>query len=155
MNLDQELRTEQVTHLNLSGFCQVVSGTKVSEVLNQMRREGHNVCLIINGDDLVGIFTDRDVLRKVATVPATWDRPIDEVMTPAPITAKPSTSAAEALWLMDEKHFRNLPIVGEDGEMVGNMTYQAINNYLAARNPIDVLNQPPRPEHFPRKAEGG
>jgi hypothetical protein len=56
---------------------------------------------------------------------------------------------------MDANHFRNLPAVDADGTIVGNMTHQSIINYLAARYPIEVLNQPPRPDQFPSKAEGG
>jgi hypothetical protein len=35
------------------------------------------------------------------------------------------------------------------------MTHQSIIHYLASRYPVEVQNQPPRPDQFPRKAEGG
>lgn len=155
MSLDQELQLEKVVHLDLSGFCQIPSGTAVREALNRMRQYGHNVCLITEEDRLVGIFTDRDVLRKVVGEPAVLDSPIDDVMTRNPITISPDSSAAAALLVMDDNHFRNLPVVGEDGTLIGDMTHQAIINYLAARYPVEVLNRPPRPDQFPRKAEGG
>lgn len=155
MTLEQELQAEKVAHLDLSGFCQIASGTSVRETLDQMRQAGYNVALVVDGNKLIGVFTDRDVLRKVATEPDTWDRPIDEVMTPDPITVLPDSSAADALWLMGDKHFRNLPVVGQDGLIMGNMTYRAIVGYLAARYPVEVLNRPLRPDQFPRKAEGG
>jgi CBS domain-containing protein len=155
MSLELELQAEKVTHLDLSGFCHITSGTAVRETLDRMREFGHNVCLITEGNRLVGIFTDRDVLRKVVGEPAVLDGPIDHVMTHDPITVSPDSSAAAALWVMDEKHFRNLPVVGEDSALIGNMTHHAIINYLAARYPVEVLNRPPRPDQFPRKAEGG
>ncbi len=154
MSLEQELQTELVAHLDLAGFSRVVSGHSVRDTLAQMRQDGFNVCLITQEERLVGIFTDRDVLRRVATAPETWDRPIDEVMTPNPIAVKPDTSAAEALWLMDEKHVRNLPVVGEEG-IVGNMTHRAVIDFLAARYATEVLNRPLDAERFPRKQEGG
>jgi hypothetical protein len=41
------------------------------------------------------------------------------------------------------------------GKVVGNMTHQAIINYLAARYPIEILNLPPRPDQIPEQVEGG
>ncbi|MCA9899094.1 MAG: CBS domain-containing protein, partial [Anaerolineales bacterium] len=78
-----------------------------------------------------------------------------DIMTANPVTVTPDTSAADALWLMDEKKFRNLPVVGRDGKIRGNMTHQAVISFLAARYPVEVLNRPPRPDQFPRKQEGG
>lgn len=155
MTLEQELQNEQVSHLNLTGFSRVATGTTVYETISRMRAERHNVCLITAENKLIGIFTDRDVLRKVAANPETLNQPIDSVMTHTPITILPDSSAAIALRLMDQNHFRNLPAVDEEGNIVGNMTHLAIVNYLATRYPVEVLNQPPRPDHFPRRAEGG
>ncbi|MCP4360326.1 MAG: CBS domain-containing protein [Chloroflexi bacterium] len=155
MSLKHELKAEQVAHLDLTEFCQVVSGTAVRDALTQMRRQKVNVCLVTVGNDLKGVFTDRDVMVRVATHSETLDQPIDEVMTADPITIRPTMSAAEALWLMDDKGFRNLPVVGDDGRLLGSMTHQAVINYLAARYPVEVLNRPPRPDQVSRKQEGG
>ncbi|MEZ4712878.1 MAG: CBS domain-containing protein [Caldilineaceae bacterium] len=156
MTLESELREEHVSHLDLSGFSRVVSGMTVRDVMSQMRAERHNACLITDADDkLVGIFTDRDVLRKVVNAPQKLDAPIDEVMTKAPVTIRPDLSAAAALRTMDENHFRNLPAVDENGAILGDMTHQSIINFLAARYPVEILNRPPDPDRFPRKPEGG
>ena len=155
MTLEQELQAEQVSHLDLSGFSYVTSGTTVREAVAKMQADKRNVCLITADNKLIGIFTDRDVLRKVAPNPETLSQPIDTVMTADPITIQPDSSAATALRLMDDNHFRNLPAVNESGDIVGNMTHLAIVNYLATRYPVEVLNQPPRPDHFPHSQEGG
>ncbi|HRQ39254.1 MAG TPA: CBS domain-containing protein [Chloroflexota bacterium] len=155
MSLEQELKIEQVTHLDLTGFCMVTSGTAVQDALTQMRHKNVNVCMVTAGEQLAGIFTDRDVLGRVASHPELLVQPIDAVMTPDPITIGPETSAAAALWLMDAKGIRNLPVVDEDGRVLGAMTHQAVIRYLAARYPIEVQNRPPHPEQFPRKPEGG
>ncbi len=159
MSLESELRQEQVAHLDLSGFSSVASGTSVRDALAQLRADRRNVCLITDTSggksQLKGIFTDRDVLRKVVGSPETLDAAIDSVMTENPITIPPSSSAADALKLMDDNHFRNLPAVDEEGTIVGDMTHQAVIAFLADRYPVEVLNLPPQPDRFPRKAEGG
>jgi CBS domain-containing protein len=155
MSLKEELDAQQVRHLDLKGYCLVASGTTVRKTLDAMRAERGRTALITDGDKLIGIFTERDVLRRVAGNPETLDGPVDAVMTPRPITVLPDTSAADALWLMDDHHFRNLPVIDRQGHILGDMTYASIIQYLAARYPIEVLNRPPRPEQFPSKAEGG
>lgn len=155
MSLKKDLTEELVTHLNLSSFCQVTIGTSVRAVLATMREKGRGVCLVLDGTQLVGIFTERDVLNKVVSTPEILDDPIDNVMTPNPKSITPDLHAAEALAQMDAESFRNLPVVNKDGQVIGNMTYQAIIDYLAGLYPVEVLNRPPNPEQFPRKPEGG
>ena len=154
MSLRQELEAEQVRHLDLNGYCLVESGTTVRETVSRMRDEGGRTALITRGADLIGIFTERDVMRRVANDPQALDESVDAVMTAGPITVLPDTSAADALWLMDDHHFRNLPVIDRQGNILGDMTYASIIQYLAARYPVEVLNRPPRPEQYPSKAEG-
>ncbi|MCL4863239.1 MAG: CBS domain-containing protein [Caldilineaceae bacterium] len=155
MSLESELREQKVAHLDLSSFSLAPSGSTVRAALDQLRSDGNTTCLVTENGKLMGIFTERDVLRRVVDAPGALDSSIDQVMTPAPTTISPDASAAEALRLMDEHHFRNLPVVDDDGVIVGNMTHQSVIAYLATRHPVEVLNLPPRPNQFPRKAEGG
>ena len=155
MSLRQELEAEQVQHLDLQRYCLVDKGTSVRDTLGRMRAEGGRTALITDGAELVGIFTERDVMRRVITDPGALDEPVEVVMTPRPVTVSPDTSAAEALWMMNDHHFRNLPVIGTQGDILGDMTYASIIQYLAARYPVEVLNRSPRPEQYPSKPEGG
>lgn len=155
MSLKEELEAERVGHMDLTGYCRVESGTPVRAVIQTMRDSGSRAALVLREGDLLGIFTERDVLRRIVGMDDILDTAIDSVMTPDPIKITPDMSAADALWLMDEQHIRNLPIVDEERKVIGGMTHAAIINYLATRYPVEVLNRPPRPEQFPRKAEGG
>lgn len=171
MNLQTDLKSEHISHLVVSGFAQVPLGTSVRDTLARMQADGRVVCLVVEegaaageGDGqeedsrqarLVGIFTERDVMRKVIDVPGMLERPVDEVMSTDPITIGPDASAADGLRLMEKNQFRNLPIVDGSGRLLGIMTHQAIIDYLADRYPVEVLNRPSEPERFPRRAEGG
>lgn len=155
MTLKEELKSEDVMHLDSQAYCLVALGTPVRDVVAQMRAEKATVCLINDGQDLVGIFTVRDVLRRVAPDPASWDRPIETVMTAQPVTICPDASIAEALWLIDEKGIRDLPIMDEGGVISGNVTHNSFMEYLAARYPTEILNLPPRPDQFADQVEGG
>ena len=143
MSLENDLQTEQVLHLDVRDFTEVTSGTSVKDTVELMRKNQHNCVLVTYEDKLIGIFTDRDLLRRVVDAPQTWDAPIDNVMSTAPITVDGDHPAYEALDLMDEKHFRNVPVVDKDGKVVGNLTHYAVVKYLADRFPESVYNLPP------------
>lgn len=141
-------------HLDVGSFTIVKSGTTVKETVQKMRTENHNCAIVTKDDALVGIFTDRDLLNKVVNVPNLWAGPIDAVMTESPITVNTNDPAYQALDLMDEKHFRNVPVVNNAGQVVGNLTHYAIIKYLADRFPESVYNQPPDPNRVSSSRDG-
>lgn len=155
MSTMKELENVQVRHLDLSRYGQVDSGTLVRDVLLAMRHQRCRAILVTKDDQLAGIFTERDVMRKIVLDDTVLNKPVDEVMTPNPITVTPETSAAAALWLMNDYHFRNLPVVDVQGRIIGDMNHAAVITYLAGLYPEEVLNRSPRPQQYPRKAEGG
>ncbi|HXV43660.1 MAG TPA: CBS domain-containing protein [Anaerolineae bacterium] len=154
MSLEYDLRQEQVIHLNLTEFTQVESGASVRATIEKMRQENHNCAFVTNQGRLVGIFTDRDILRKVVAAPESWDRPIETVMTAQPLTVNTSDPADTALNLMNERHFRNVPVLDNKGSVVGNLTHYAIVKYLADRFPESVYNLPPEPDRVTQNRDG-
>lgn len=154
MTLEQDLQSEQVVHLDLAEYTVVESDMSVREVVQKMRADDRNCALVVENDKLVGIFTDRDVLRKVVDAPDTWERPIRELMTSAPKTVAPNASVREALDLMYTGHFRNVPAVDEAGRVVGNVTHYSVICFLADHFPEEIYNLPPDPERFPRARDG-
>jgi CBS domain-containing protein len=154
MSLERDLRAEQVAHLDLSVFTTAASGASVAAVLEQMRKERHGCALVTRAGQLIGIFTERDVLLKVADRPETWSGPIDAVMTPRPQTVGPTDSVAAALRLMNRGHYRNVPVVDADGTIVGNLTHEAILKFFSDRFQHEIYNLPPDPDQVPRAPEG-
>jgi CBS domain-containing protein len=154
MGLEYDLRQERVIHLNLTEFTEVEIGTSVRATIEKMRQENHNCAFITNQGKLAGIFTDRDILRRVVDRPDTWDQPIETVMTVGPFTVNSSDPANAALNLMHEKHFRNVPVLDSAGAVIGNLTHYAIVKYLADRFPESVYNLPPEPDRVVRNRDG-
>jgi CBS domain-containing protein len=94
-------------------------GTSVHEAAGRMAQRNVGAVLVAEEERLVGIFTERDLLRRV--VAAGLDpraTRLAEVMTRAPRTISPATRFGEALVLMQECGFRHLPVV-EDGKPLG------------------------------------
>ena len=86
---------------------------------------------------VAGIFTERDVLRKLALSGRNLeDTPVREVMTTSVELASPGTSPGEALTIMVDRHFRHLPIADSRGKLLGMLS---IRDVLQWR--IDDLGQ--------------
>jgi len=101
----------------------------------KMREQQTGSLLVTDGDQLLGIITERDVLRAVAEdVPL--DTPISEVMSKDLVTAEPATSLREAARIMTEKWIRHLPVL-EAGRLVGIVSQRDLAGVLAG-----ALNEP-------------
>lgn len=86
---------------------------------------------------VAGIFTERDVLRKLALSGRDPEKtPVRELMTTPVELATLSTGPGEALATMIERHFRHLPVVDNEGKLLGMLS---IRNVLQWR--IDALSQ--------------
>lgn len=71
--------------------------------------------LVTQGSMLLGIFTERDVMRAAATAADLATDPVVKWMTPDPITRPPETPTDEAAELLIANGFRHLPVVDESG----------------------------------------
>ena len=155
MSVETDLHTEPVAQLDLSEYTLVESGTSVRATIAKMRAENHNCAFVTKNGKLTGIFTDRDVLRRVVDRPDLWDHPIQEVMTHQPKTIRADQPTGDALQIMNDLHFRNTPVLEEDGDIAGNLTHFSIIRYLADHYPEAVYNLPPQPDQYAEEREGG
>ncbi len=112
--------------------------TSIAEAIQTMldRRVGA-VAVVDHEFKVVGVFSERDVLRKVAlSGKDPRQMKVSEVMTMAVEMATNETTSIEALNAMLESHFRHLPIVDRNGRLLGVLS---IRNILEAK--IDELSQ--------------
>lgn len=89
------------------------AGNSVQEAAAKMFRHRVGAVLVMHEGKLMGIFTERDVLRALRQDSPDRGRiaPIERWMTADPLTVLPETTAKEALTLMLEVGFRHLPVV--------------------------------------------
>jgi CBS domain-containing protein len=111
----------------------------VSEAARLMKDNQVGATLIVSAGNLMGIFTERDVLcRVVAKDLDPKATPLSAVMTPDPVTVTPDETFGYALLLMYENGFRHVPVV-ENGRAIG---------VVSARHALD-----PDLEEFVAEAE--
>jgi CBS domain-containing protein len=76
---------------------------------------------------VAGIFTERDVLRKLALAGRDPEKtPLRELMTTPVEMATLATGPGEALAIMVERHFRHLPVVDNDGKLLGMLSIRNV-----------------------------
>ena len=93
--------------------------TPVLEALEVMAEHGIGALVVLDGERLAGVMSERDYARKVILHgKSSSHTPVRDIMTERVVTVTPAQTVAHCMALMTEKHFRHLPVV-EDGTVVG------------------------------------
>ncbi len=127
----------------------------VAAVIEQMNANSCGCVLVVEDGALVGIFTERDVLKQSGgrhrDLHAT---PVSEFMTRDPDTLPNDATVAYALNRMSEEGYRHVPLLDDDGSPVGVVGMRDIISWMVDLFPARILNIPAAPKSFPSAAEG-
>ncbi|WOB42773.1 diguanylate cyclase [Thermoleptolyngbya oregonensis NK1-22] len=130
----QQLFAEGVLHQFLS----VESDTAIAQVIRTMSETRSSFALVLRAGQLVGIFTERDVVRAIARGSLQPTEAIATVMV-SPVITLAETDLDDLLAVLQifrQRKIRHLPILGSQGEVLGVMTPNSIRNLL---QPSDLL----------------
>jgi CBS domain-containing protein len=109
----------------------VPSTYTISHAVDEMNRHRIGSIVVVEGNQLVGIFTERDVLRRVvgAAVDPKVMR-VADVMTKNLITITAETTIEEVMVIFTEKRVRHLPVIA-NGELIGLISIGDISRWIA------------------------
>jgi CBS domain-containing protein len=107
----------------------------IAQAARRMWKQQTGSIVLVDGDQLLGILTERDILRAVAEG-TDLDAPVAEVMTKDLVTVDPSTSLRDAARIMADRWIRHLPVV-DGGRLVGVVSQRDLAGVLAG-----ALNEP-------------
>ncbi|MFQ5650213.1 MAG: cyclic nucleotide-binding/CBS domain-containing protein [bacterium] len=135
-----------IDSLNLKKAVVVNIGTTMRKCIDTMAARHFGCLLIVDGDKLVGIFTERDALLRIAGQGYDLEKEkIDEFMTRDPTSMKVSDTIEKALRLMNDGGYRHVAVVDDTGRPVSVLSVKDIISYIIEFFPQDVLNLPPHP----------
>ena len=120
----------------------VKAGDSVVEAAKLMRGEDAGIAPIVDGDRLVGVLTDRDIAIKVVAEgrdPQTTR--VEEVASTNLVTIDPQQELDEALRLMAQHQVRRLPVVEEDGKLVGIVAQADVARHASAERTGEVVEE--------------
>jgi signal-transduction protein with cAMP-binding, CBS, and nucleotidyltransferase domain len=153
MDLARNLRHEPVARLNPTPPWGIQRTQTVADAVQVMRQRRVGCILVCEGRQIVGIFTERDLVRRILAAGQPLSLPITECMTPEPVTVQPRDPISVAIKRMQKGGYRHLPVV-VDGRPTGILSVKRVISYLVSHFPGTVYNLPPRPNGVPPKREG-
>ena len=111
---------QSIRNLMTSNPCTIDAEKSVAYAAKMMRDEDVGLAPIVEGDKLIGTLTDRDIaVRVVAEGKDPNQTTVREVASTNLVTIDPQQDLDEALRLMAKHQVRRLPVVEEDGRLVG------------------------------------
>jgi CBS domain-containing protein len=110
----------EITDLMTESPRSVSTGSSIVDAAKLMREQDAGIAPITDGDRLVGVVTDRDIaIRVVAEGKDPQSTTVDEIASQKLVTIDPGQDLDEALHLMASHQVRRLPVVSDDGKLVG------------------------------------
>jgi CBS domain-containing protein len=125
-------------------ICLLETATVKDAITRMLERRQAGVLIVDGAGRLAGIFTERDVLTRVAGAGRNTERTVlRDVMTPNPEALTTGDRIAYAVHSMSVAGFRTVPLVDGDRRPVGVVTVGDVIRWLAHLYPEAVLNLPP------------
>ena len=151
----RNIRHDRVDLLETDDYVCISPDTPLSTAVEVMK-EDEGGCAIVcdNAGIVVGIFTERDLLTKVVGSAIELTEPVRRWMSPVVATLSPDATIGDAVAIMNEKSYRNIPLVTEN-KLVGSVSVFDIISYLAESYPKATMNLPPNPDQVMDSEEGG
>ncbi len=105
---------------------------RVGEAVRLLQEDASGAIVVVDRGAVVGIFTDRDVLMKVAGQPERLKEPVSRYMTPDPVILRGTDTMAVAVHKMGLGGFRHIPLVHE-GQLVAMVTGRDVMQWVMMR----------------------
>ncbi|HEX5591316.1 MAG TPA: CBS domain-containing protein [Candidatus Limnocylindrales bacterium] len=131
-------------------------GTSLAGCLALIREIGTGDSVFVTDPDgrLRGVLTERDIFARLVGHDVDLAQPVEALMKEHPWTLHLDQPVRHAIDLMQTGRYRNVPLVDDDGALVGVIRPVDILKYLAEAFPEELLNLPPRPHQQMRRSEG-
>jgi CBS domain-containing protein len=114
--LVRSVMEDDLSHLDHEETLTARPEDRVSEVVRRMKETNASCALVLEGNSLAGIFTEHDVLSRLAgTSGDVLAAPVSELMTPNPEALRETDSIAVALNKMAMGRYRHVPVIRNDG----------------------------------------
>ena len=125
--------TQTIGSIMSGNLITIETSQSIYEAIELMIKKDTNCIIVLKDGDPKGIFTERDVLKRVAVKEIdTKKTPIEKVMTVDFVTMSHSALVGEVLVEMYQRGFRHIPILGAQGRFVGIVSMRDVLKYAKA-----------------------
>ena len=154
MELFKTFKIDSVSRLHPTPPRCISPKLPIVDAVAMMRQERVGCLLVLENRELLGILTERDVMRRVMGARLPMTTPVGDCMTRNPVTVGCKETISAALRRMEEGGYRHLPVVDECARVVGILSVKRIVHYLVEHFPNTVYNLPPDPTAVHQRREG-
>ena len=147
-------REESVKNLQTDDLVRVEASTPLAEVIARMKDDEGGCAIVCEGERVIGIFTERDLLTKIIGEPVDINSPVSDWMTAKVETLSTEATLGDVVRVMNERGYRNIPLVA-GGRLVGSISVFDVITYLAESYPKETMNLPPVPAQVMDSTDGG
>lgn len=128
------MRDQPVSSIMRSKVVTVDRGLKISQVVQEMTAKGIGAVVVTDGGKPVGIFSERDLLKRVVARGVHMDQlSVHLVMSPKLVTVTPAETVGAAGFQMHSMNLRHIPVV-EDGKLLGILSIRDVLGALLGIN---------------------
>jgi len=152
--LDSNTLHKPIKHLRVKKPITMAPGDRISEAVELMRDRNIGCVLVTEREKLCGIFTERDILKKVIGAKNYATLRLSDVMTRTVEAFQPDDSIAYVLNAMHVGGYRHVPVVDQEGVPVAVISVKDIIAFILEHFAEDVLNLPPSPIRKTEQREG-
>ena len=123
---------ESVLGKKKKGIYTISPDASVYDALVLMAEKEVGALLVMRGNDLVGVISERDYARKIALMGrSSKETDVSEVMSSPPMTVSPRATVTECMQLMTDKRRRHLPVV-DNGVVIGIVSIGDLVNWIVS-----------------------
>ena len=122
-----------IAELMVKDVLTVEPSDSIGEAAEKMHAADVGAVVVTDFGRIVGIVTERDLLRAVAQRARAAEARCRQWMTPDPLTIAPDTTVEEAAKIMFDHNFRHLPVV-KDGRVLGIVSLRVLSRWAFDRS---------------------
>ncbi len=150
----QHARRDKVSLMETDDYVCLEPLDPLSKAVEVMKQDEGGCAIVCEHGRVVGIFTERDVLTKIIGESVDMNDPVSKWMSPVVATLSPDATIGDAVAMMMEKSYRNIPLV-KDGQLAGSISVFDVISYLAESYPKETMNLPPNLDQVMDSEHGG
>ena len=150
----RKARQDSVSSMDTDDYVCISPAAPLSQAIEAMKQDEGGCAIICAADgSVVGIFTERDLLTKIIGQEIALNTPVRDLMSPVVATLTRAATIGDAVAIMNDKGYRNVPLV-KDGKLAGSISVFDVIGYLAESYPQTTMNLPPNPDQVMERTEG-
>jgi predicted transcriptional regulator len=157
MTVDEGIFDHPIRDLHYHPSLCIQRTGSLAEAVDLMQRHSVGAVMVQDGETLIGILSERDILLKVMGSDVDLGHAtVEQYMTPNPEVTTPDDTIGRAVYLMQGGGFRHLPLVDEQHRPVGIVSVKDILEYFVGFFAHALLTRPPRARRqYEPRVEGG